>query len=72
VDPLVVSLLKAAGTDGGFALLVYVLYRAVLSAKKAERTGSGGQIVGIALMIFGAVIVPAPPREVPPKRENRN
>ena len=66
MDPLVVAVLKAAGTVGGFALFVYVLYRLVLAAKKAGRTGSAGQIVGLGLMIFGAVLAPAPP---PPPRE---
>jgi hypothetical protein len=65
VDALVVSLLKAAGTVGGFALFMYVAYRGVSGARRAGRAGSVGEIVGIFLMIFGAVIVPAPPREVP-------
>jgi hypothetical protein len=65
VDALAVSVLKAAGVVGGFALFVYLLYRGVVGAKKAGRTGSVGEVVGILLMIFGAVIVPSPPREVP-------
>jgi O-antigen ligase len=60
MDPLVL-LLKVTGGVSGFALFVYVLYRIVLAAKKTGRTGSGGQIVGIALMVFGAVLAPVPP-----------
>lgn len=58
-------MLKAAGTAGGLALFVYVLCRAVSAAKKAGRTGSAGQIVGILLTMFPGVIVPVPPPEVP-------
>ena len=63
MDPLVVAVLKAVGTVGGVALFVYVLYRGVLGAKKASRTGSGELLVGL-LMFLGTVMAPAPPREV--------
>jgi hypothetical protein len=56
-----VLLLKVAGGVGGFTMFVHVLYRIVLAAKKSKRTGSGGEIVGIALMIFGVVFAPVPP-----------
>ena len=65
MEPLVAAVLKAAATVGGFALLVYVLYRAVSAAKKAGRTSSAGQIVGVFLTMFPGVIVPIPPPEVP-------
>jgi len=64
VDPLAVLVLKVAGGGGGFALFVYVLYRLLLAAKKAGRTGSGGQIVGIFLIFLGPVIAPTPSGEV--------
>jgi hypothetical protein len=63
VDPLVVSVLKAAGTVGGFALFVYVLCRLVLGAKKAGGTGSA-EILAALLLALGVGIAPAPPREV--------
>ena len=63
VDPLVVSVLKAAGTVGGFALFVYVLYRAVFAAKKAGGTGSA-EVLAVLLLALGIGIAPAPPREV--------
>jgi hypothetical protein len=65
VETLVVAVLKAAGTAGGFALLVYVLGRVVSAAKKAGRTGTAGQIVGVFLTMFPGVIVPVPPPDVP-------
>lgn len=65
VEPLTIAVLKATGALGGVALLVYVLYRAVSAAKKSGRTRSAGQIVGIFLTMFPAVIVPVPPPEVP-------
>ena len=64
VDSLAVLVLKVAGGGAAFALLVYLLYRAVLAAKKAGRKGTGGQAVGIFLTFLGPVIAPAPPREV--------
>jgi hypothetical protein len=60
MDALVL-LLKVASGVGGFAMFVYVLYRIVLAAKKSKRAGSGGEIVGVALMIFGVVFAPVPP-----------
>jgi hypothetical protein len=60
---LVVLVLKVAGAAGGFVLLVYALYRAVVAAKNAGRPGSVEQIVGIAVLFFGPVIAPTPPRE---------
>jgi len=63
VDPFAVSVLKAAGTAGGFALFVYVLCRAVLGAKKAGGTGSG-EMLAVLLLALGVSIAPAPPREV--------
>lgn len=65
VESLGVAVLKAAGTVGGFALLVYVLCRAVSAAKKAGRTGTVGQIVGIFVTLFPSVIVPVPPPDAP-------
>lgn len=70
MDALIL-LLKVAGGVGGFALFVYVLFRLVLAAKKAGRTGSGGEIVGIALMIFGVVFAPVPPPPPPQPTESR-
>ena len=64
MDPLLVAVLKALATVGGLGLLVYGFRRAVSGAKKAGRSGAGELIVGILLFV-GAVIVPAPPREVP-------
>ena len=63
VHPLVVAVLQAAGVLGGFAVLVYAFYRAVLGAKKAGRTGAGELIAGL-LMFLGTIVAPAPPREV--------
>jgi hypothetical protein len=63
VDPLVVAVLKAAGFVGSFTLLVYVLYRAVLRAKKAGATGSA-EILATLVLALGTGIAPAPPREV--------
>ena len=65
MNPLVVAALKASGTIGGFAVFIYVVYRIVLAAKKAGRTSSVGQIVGIFVTMFPGVIVPVPPPEVP-------
>jgi hypothetical protein len=69
VDALVVSVLKAAGGCAGFALFVYVLYRAVLGAKKKGGTDSG-EILAVLLLGLGTGIAPAPPREV--KTESRH
>jgi hypothetical protein len=64
VDPLVVSVFKAAGTVGGFLLFVYVLYRLVLVGKKSGRS-VGVELLGVFVTFLGAVVVPVPPREVP-------
>jgi hypothetical protein len=72
VDPLTVLVLKVAGVGGGFAVFVYLLYRAVRSAKKAGRMGSGGEIVGVFLMFLGPVISPAPSREVATESRKRD
>jgi hypothetical protein len=63
VDPLVVSVLKAAGVAVAFALFVYVLYRAVLRARKAGGTGSA-ELLATLLVTLGASIAPVPPPEV--------
>jgi hypothetical protein len=63
VDAWVVLLLEVAGVGAAFALFVYVLYRAVLGAKKAGGTGSG-EIMAVVLLNLGVSIAPAPPREV--------
>jgi hypothetical protein len=63
VDPLVVSVLKAAGTIGAVALLAYVLCRIVLGAKRAGGQGSA-EILAALLLALGVGIAPAPPREV--------
>jgi hypothetical protein len=55
--------LKVAGGGAGFALFVYILYRAVLAAKKMGSKDTGGQAVGIFLTFLGPVIAPTPPRE---------
>ena len=65
MNPLVVAAFKAAGTIAGFVLLVYVLWRAVSAAKKAGRTSTVGQIVGIFVTLLPGVIVPVPPPETP-------
>jgi hypothetical protein len=64
VDPLVVSVLKAAGTVGGLLLFAYVLYRLVLVVKKSGRS-VGVEFLGVIVTFLGAVVVPVPPREVP-------
>jgi hypothetical protein len=64
MDPLVVFALKVAGGSGCVALFVYVLYRLVLAARKMGRTGTGGEVVGIFVMLFGPNIAPPPPHEV--------
>jgi hypothetical protein len=69
VDPLVVLVLKVAGGGAAFALFVYVLCRAILSAKKAGGTGSG-EILAVLLLGLGTGIAPTPPREV--KAESRH
>lgn len=68
VDTLFALVLKVAGAGAGFALFVYVLYRAVLGAKKAGGTASG-EILAVLLLGLGTGIAPAPPREV--KTESR-
>jgi hypothetical protein len=69
VDTLLALVLKVAGAVAGFVLFVYVLYRAVLGAKKARGTGSG-EILTVLLLGLGTGIAPAPPREV--KTESRH
>lgn len=64
MKPLVVAVLMGFGSVGGFALLVYMLCRAV-SAEKAGRTSTVGQIVGIFVTLLPGVIVPVPPPETP-------
>ena len=66
---LVVLALKVAGSGACFALFVYVLYRAVLGAKKAGGTGAG-EILTVLVLGLGTGIAPAPPREV--KTESRH
>jgi hypothetical protein len=63
VDPLVVLVLKVAGTVGGFALFAYVLCRLVSGGRKIGPE-TGAQIVGIFVMLFGPDIAPRPSREV--------
>lgn len=65
MKPLVVAVLMGFGIVGGFALLVYMLCRAVSAAKKAGRTSTVGQIVGIFVTLLPGVIVPVPPPETP-------
>lgn len=63
MDPLLLVVLKVVGGTAGFGVLWYLLYRAVLDAKKRGRTGVGGQIMASALMLFsGSALDPA--REV--------
>jgi hypothetical protein len=63
MDPLIVVTLEVMGSAAVFALLVYGGYRAVLAAKKAGKAGVGGQIMGLALLMFsGTALDPA--REV--------
>jgi hypothetical protein len=64
MDLLVALVLKVAGGLGGVALSVYLLYRLVLAARKMGRTGTGGEIVGVFVMLFGPTIAPPPPHEV--------
>ena len=64
MDPLVALVLKVAGGLGGVALVAYVLYRLVLAARKAGRKATGGEIVGVFVLLFGPVIAPPPPHEV--------
>ena len=63
MGPLAVAVLKAVGIVGGFALLVYVLYRAIFAAKKAGGAGSA-ELLATLLLTIGIGIAPAPPREV--------
>lgn len=72
VDSLGILVLKVAGGGAGFALFVYVLYRAVLAARRMGRRGTGGQAVGIFLTFLGPVIAPAPPREVTTEQQELN
>ena len=69
MDALVVLVLKVAAAGAGIVLFVYLLYRAVLGAKKMRGTGSG-EIVTVLLLGLGTGIAPAPPREV--KMESRH
>ena len=64
VDPSLVLLLKVTGGVWGVALSVYVLARLISAARKAGRTGAGGEIVGIFVMLFGPAIAPPPPHEM--------
>ena len=63
MGPLAVAVLKAVGIVGGFALLVYVLYRAIFAATKAGGAGSA-ELLATLLLTIGIGIAPAPPREV--------
>jgi hypothetical protein len=64
MGPLGALVLKTAATLGGVGLVVYVLYRLVLAARKMGRAGTGGEIVGVFTMLLGPVIAPPPPHEV--------
>ena len=64
MDPLLLVALKVVGGAAGVGLFWYVLYRAVLDArKKAGRAGIGGELMATALTLFsGTALDPA--REV--------
>ena len=71
MDPLVVLVMQVAGGMGGVALFGYVLYRLVLVAKKMANRGTGGEVVGIFVMLLGPVIAPPPPHEVAAESQER-
>lgn len=65
MNPLLVAVLKTIGVAAGFALCVYVLYRAVRAVKKrAGRAGIGGEVMSLALMVLSWGGAPDPAREV--------
>lgn len=63
MDPALALLLKVTGGVAGSALSIYILSRLVSAAKKAGRTGMGGDFVGIFLTFLGPVISPVPSRD---------
>jgi hypothetical protein len=64
MDPLLLVVLKAVGAGAGVGLFWYILYRAVLDAKrKAGRAGIGGQLMATALTLFSGTALD-PSREV--------
>ena len=63
MHPLLLVMLNVVGGVAGVGLFYYVLYRAVLSARKKGRAGIGGQFMATALTLFsGSALDPA--REV--------
>jgi hypothetical protein len=63
VYPLLLVVLNVVGGVAGVGLFYYILYLAVLSAKKKGRAGIGGQLMATALTLFsGTALDPA--REV--------
>ena len=63
MDPLLLVVLNVVGSAAGIGLFYYLLYRAVLSAKKKGRAGVGGQLMATVLTLFsGTALDPA--REV--------
>jgi hypothetical protein len=65
MNSLLLVVLKVGGGAAAFALLMYLLYRGVLFARKPGRAGIGGQLMGSALMLLtGGCYVLDPVREV--------
>ena len=63
MDPLLLVVLNVFGGAAGVGLFYYLLYRAVLSARKKGRAGVGGQLMATVLTLFsGSALDPA--REV--------
>jgi len=63
MDPLLLVVLNVVGGAAAVGLFYYLLYRAVLSARKTGRAGVGGQLMATVLTLFsGSALDPA--REV--------
>jgi len=63
MDPLLLVVLNVVGGAAAVGLFYYLLYRAVLSARKKCRAGVGGQLMATVLTLFsGSALDPA--REV--------
>jgi hypothetical protein len=63
MNPLLLVVLNVVAGAAGVGLFYYVLYRAVLSAKKKGRAGIGGQLMATALTLSSAGALD-PAREV--------
>jgi hypothetical protein len=61
--------MKVAAGVGGLALFIYVLYRAVLAAKRRARTGSA-EPLGLLLTFLGPYLLQRRRARWPPNRES--